>query len=289
VRRPVAKLTGLVVTTWLLLTACAGPSPTIVAGSPRPVDVTASTPTAIVSAAPADAPTIAATPTAAPPRNGTLAWYLSRLPRFNPPPAPPKIHILPASGPALQVYQVPVGGQRVAFITIDDGWLKDPDIVIMLRVAHIPFTMFLTTNAISSDPSFFKTLQGLGGVIEDHTVTHPQLSQDSYDQQRREICDNRATLARLYGRAPIIMRAPYSMANTDTLRAAASCGIRANVSWNEYAITGSITWQRPGGIRLGDMVLMHFDTYLKANLLATLQEFHRDRITPALLENYLVT
>jgi hypothetical protein len=37
------------------------------------------------------------------------------------------------------------------------------------------------------------------------------------------------------------------------------------------------------------MVLMHFDKYLKANLLAALQAMHKNHITPALLENYLVT
>jgi hypothetical protein len=84
------------------------------------------------------------------------------------------------------------------------------------------------------------------------------------------------------------MRAPYGLSNADTLRAAASCGIRANVFWNEYAIDGTISWQRPGGIHAGDMVLMHFDKYLKANLLTTLQAFHRDGITPALLEDYVV-
>ena len=36
------------------------------------------------------------------------------------------------------------------------------------------------------------------------------------------------------------------------------------------------------------MVLMHFDKYLKANLLSSLQAFHKNGITPALLEDYLV-
>ena len=99
----------------------------------------------------------------------------------------------------------------------------------------------------------------------------------------------RTTLTKAYGRAPVIMRAPYGLANKNTLKAAASCGIRANVFWDEYAITGTVTWQRPGGILPGDMVLMHFDKYLKANFLSTLQAFHKNGITPALLENYLVT
>jgi peptidoglycan/xylan/chitin deacetylase (PgdA/CDA1 family) len=240
-----------------------------------------------VAATAAPLPTIPPVPAVAP-KPGTLEWYIRQLPQFDPPPVPQKVTRLPLQGPALQVNQVAVGDQRVAFITIDDGWTKDPDIVTILRAAHVPFTMFLTTNAIKDDPRFFLALTSVGGQIEDHTVSHPQLSHESYEQQRHEICDNRATLTSLTWRPPTIMRAPYGLANADTLRAAASCGVHANVSWDEYAVTGSVTYQRPGGIHPGDMVLMHFDQYLKANLLATLQAFHRDRITPALIEDYLV-
>jgi peptidoglycan/xylan/chitin deacetylase (PgdA/CDA1 family) len=254
-----------------------------------PVPTAVHTKPSAATAAPDPDSTAPATPAGPPPRKGTLAWYVYELPHFAPPPPPAHVEVVPATGPAAQIGQVDVGGQRVAFITIDDGWLKDPGVVTMLRAAHIPFTMFLTTDAIKSDPGYFRTLQGLGGVIEDHTVTHPKLSTESYAQQVHEICANRATLTSLYGRAPVIMRAPYGLADDDTRRAAASCGIRSNVFWDEYAITGTVTWQRPGGIHPGDMVLMHFDKYLRANLLAALIAFHKAGITPALLENYLVT
>ena len=281
-RSCVAKLTPFVAVAGLLLAACSSPTkPISRPAQARPV-VTASKP----AATPNPTPTKPAGP---PPKKGTLAWYVYELPRFNAPPAPAQLEMLPVSGSAKQVDRVDVGTQKVAFITIDDGWLKDPAIVTMLRAAHIPFTMFLTTDAIKSDPSYFKTLQGLGGVIEDHTVTHPELTKDSYASQQHEICANHATLTKLYGRAPVIMRAPYGLENKNTLKAAASCGIRANVFWDEYAITGTVTWQRPGGIRPGDMVLMHFDKYLKPNLLSALKAFHKNGITPALLENYLVT
>jgi peptidoglycan/xylan/chitin deacetylase (PgdA/CDA1 family) len=263
--------------------AASAPSPKTAA---KPAAATATTPPVTATSA---APTRSARPAGSPPKKGTLAWYIYELPTFAAPPAPAKITLLPATGPAKQFDQVPVANQKVAFITIDDGWEKDPGVAAMLKAAHIPFTMFLTSDAIKSDPSFFKTLQIYGGVIEDHTITHPKLTQKSYVQQRHEICQNRTTLTNLYGRAPVIMRAPYGLSNKDTLKAAASCGIRANVFWDEYAITGTVTWQRPGGIHPGDMVLMHFDKYLKANLLSALQAFHKNGITPALLEDYLVT
>jgi peptidoglycan/xylan/chitin deacetylase (PgdA/CDA1 family) len=279
----------------LLLSACSG-APTGSAAGPSG-STSATAPNAATPSAGATPPTgasVAPTPgpvrTGPPPPIGTLDWYLYELPQFGPPPpVPADLALLPGNGPAAQVNQVRVGDRRVAFVTIDDGWLKDPDIVTILRAAHIPFTMFLTTNAIVSDPSFFETLEELGGVIEDHTISHPKLTQQSYEQQRREICDNATYLAGRFGRAPKIMRAPYGLANANTLAAAGSCGIRANVFWTEYAVTGSVEYQRPGGIHPGDMVLMHFDKYLKANLLSTLQAFQRDGITPALLEDYLIT
>jgi peptidoglycan/xylan/chitin deacetylase (PgdA/CDA1 family) len=275
----VVRRTRLVLTVLLLLSGCGAPSATL---THRP----ARTPTAAPASATAE-PTAQPVQAAAP-KKGSLAWYIHELPQFDPPPRPEHITQLPDHGPALQVNQVAVGEQRVAFITIDDGWTKDPDVVTLLRAAHVPFTMFLTTNAIRDNPQFFLALSAVGGEIEDHTVSHPELTHETYDQQRHEICDSRVILTNLTWRAPTIMRAPYGLSNADSLRAAASCGIRANVFWDEYAITGSVAYQRPGGIHPGDMVLMHFDQYLKANLLSTLQAFHRDGITPALLEDYLV-
>jgi polysaccharide deacetylase len=282
-RRRVPALIAALATLLALASACSAPTSALIRTAGHP-SVTPSTPATLPTAPPGATPS----PTGPPPRKGTLAWYIYELPHFNPPPRAIGEPLLPASGPARQINQVMIGRQKVAFITIDDGYLKDPDIVTLLTAAHIPFTMFLTTNAIAGDPAYFKALEKAGGVIEDHTVSHPHLTSLSYAQQRREICDNRATLTRLYGRPPIIMRAPYGQENADTLAAAASCGIRANVSWNEYAITGTVTWQRPGGIHPGDMVLMHFDKYFKDNLLSALQAFQRNGITPALLEDYLV-
>jgi peptidoglycan/xylan/chitin deacetylase (PgdA/CDA1 family) len=275
------------ITTLVLVSACSGPATP--SAAPTASASTAPPPSAapVATAGPAPSPTTPPAPTGPPPPAGTVDRYIYDLPRFGPAPFPLVISLPPATGPAQQLNQIPVGDQRVAFITIDDGWTKDPDILKIMRAARIPFTMFLTTNAIKSDPAFFASLVQAGGVIEDHTVSHPQLIHLTYEQQRREICDNRDTLTTLFGRTPTIMRAPYGLANADTLAAAGSCGIRVNVFWNEYAVTGPVEYQRPGGIHPGDMVLMHFDQYLKANLMSTLQAFQRDGITPALLEDYL--
>jgi peptidoglycan/xylan/chitin deacetylase (PgdA/CDA1 family) len=275
--------TGIAIVAVLLAAGCSSPDgATGTAADQQPV-------AAASTAAPGQTTAAHPKPAGPAPKAGTVAWYVSKLPAFDPPPAPTKTIELPMSGPARQFDSIPVGNQKVAFITIDDGWLKDPGTLTLLRAAHIPFTMFLTTNAIKSDPSFFTTLQGIGGVVEDHTITHGKLTRMSYAQQQHEICGSRATLARLYRRAPVLMRAPYGLTNANTLEAAASCGIRANLFWDEYALGGKVGWQRPGGIHPGDLVLMHFDKEFKANFLASLEAFHKAGITPALLEDYLVT
>jgi len=274
----------------IALTACtSSPAKPTTGTHPASVTIGKVTPSAAAPTTAAATPPAAHKKTGPPPKKGTLAWYESKLPTFAAPPVPATVKALPGTGNAKQVDRVDVGNQKVAFITIDDGWMKDPAIITLLKAAHVPFTMFLTTNAIKSDPAFFNKLQAIGGVVEDHTVTHPELTKDSYAKQKYEICHSRELLTKQYGRAPIIMRAPYGLQNKNTLKAAASCGIRANVFWDEYAITGTVTWQRPGGILPGDMVLMHFDKYLKANLVSALQAMHKNGITPALLENYLVT
>lgn len=226
--------------------------------------------------------------TGPPPAPGTLGWYLDRVPRFGPPPAPTDVTRLTMSGPAALYTNVPVD-QPVAFLTIDDGWTKDPDAIALLRAAHIPFTMFLTTDAIRDDPAFFRSLESLGGVIEDHTITHSDLSTLDYARQVHEICGSAATLTAWYGRRPVLMRAPYGDSDAATLRAAASCGIRATVYWNEMVVDGKVEYQRPGGIHPGDMVLMHFKPTFREDFLAAVEAFHASHVTPALLENYLVT
>src|SRR5947208_2148160 len=65
--------------------------------------------------------------------------------------------------------------QPVAFLTIDDGWFQLPDDPRIMQAAHIPFTMFLIGPVAARNPAFFQQLEGYGGVVEDHTITHPEM------------------------------------------------------------------------------------------------------------------
>ncbi|MET0423416.1 MAG: polysaccharide deacetylase family protein [Actinoplanes sp.] len=226
-------------------------------------------------------PSLSPTPTLPPP----IGWKLSDIPSF-PPAPPPEPITLPAGNRAAALSRVPVT-QPVAFLTIDDGYLKNPEAVKLLAAAHIPVTLFLTTGAIHDDVPFFDRLREHGAVIEAHTLNHPQLRGRSYAFQHRQICGSADQLGKWYGRRPVLFRAPYGEKDDTTLRAAHDCGIRAVFGWKETVNEGKVRYQEEHRVKPGDIILMHFRPAFIKDFLGALKAIHRAGLTPALLEDYV--
>ncbi len=185
--------------------------------------------------------------------------------------------------------------EKIVFLTFDDGAEKDPEFLKMMEELKIPFTMFLTDSAISSDYGYFEKLQDLGGGVQNHTLTHPNLRTLGAAAQKQEICGQQEKLKNRYGTAPRLLRPPYGNWNEDTRTAAASCGVEAIVLWRESMQIKNMQYQR-GDRKLhpGDIVLAHFRgpselkgttmTEMTANMLRRIQE---QGFTVARLEDYL--
>nr|WP_256924995.1 polysaccharide deacetylase family protein [Streptomyces sp. Amel2xC10] len=185
--------------------------------------------------------------------------------------------------------------EKIVFLTFDDGAEKDPEFLKMMEELKIPFTMFLTDSAISSDYGYFEKLQDLGAGVQNHTLTHPNLRTLGAAAQKQEICGQQEKLKNRYGTAPRLLRPPYGNWNEDTRTAAASCGIEAIVLWRESMQIKNMQYQR-GDRKLhpGDIVLAHFRgpselkgttmTEMTANMLRRIQE---QGFTVARLEDYL--
>lgn len=121
---------------------------------------------------------------------------------------------------------------RVAFLTIDDGVTRDPGMVKALRDAKVKATFFLTAQYVRADPGFFARLaRETGSVVENHTLTHPNLEGMSRDAQRHEICGASDDFAKDFGRRPTLLRPPYGARDETTADAAAECGITHIVNW----------------------------------------------------------
>lgn len=216
----------------------------------------------------------------------TVSVALSRLPQFGPP--PPAVPIRVPDGPTAKLYfRLPVAA-KVAFLTIDDGITQLPGDLALMKAAHIPFTMFLIGPVAKQNPSFFRSLAAEGGVIEDHTLTHPDLKGMPYATQLHEICGARTMLAGTFGSKPRLFRPPYGSYDDTTLRAAHDCGLTAAFDWRETVRNGKVFYQTPTHrIQPGDIILMHFRSTFAADLLAALTAIHQSGLTPALLEDYI--
>ncbi|MGI5236828.1 polysaccharide deacetylase family protein [Dactylosporangium sp. CA-139066] len=233
------------------------------------------------SALPSAGPRATGSPTASP----SAGVYADRLPRFDAAPPAVRTATVVDGGAVPWVARVPTD-QRVAFLTIDDGWVKHPEAAELLREAHVPVTLFLTIDAISDNPEYFRTLQGLGAVIEAHTITHNKLSGLSYDAQRREICGSADRLGELYGRRPTLFRPPFGEKDATTLRAVRDCGMKAAFFWKESVNQGNVWYQDVKVVQPGDVILMHFRDQFVQDFIGALRGIKAAGLTPARLEDY---
>lgn len=269
---PLTPTTGWATPTDLATPTSAGPSPSPSVSrtttSPRPP----SSPTTRPASSPSVSPT---------------GSYLDRLPSFGPAPTPVPVTLAHAPGRAAWTHEIPTT-QQVAFLTIDDGWTKAPEAIALLRASNVPITLFLTTDAVKSNVGYFAQLQSLGAVIEDHTISHPDLTDLSYEEQKHQLCASSDTLGGWYHRRPIFFRPPFGAQNDTTLRAAWDCGLVAGFHWRETVDKGVVSYQRSDHrIHPGDIILMHFRTSYVDDFIAALKAIKASGLTPALLEDYV--
>ncbi|MDF3301114.1 polysaccharide deacetylase family protein [Streptomyces tropicalis] len=195
-------------------------------------------------------------------------WDLEQVPLLPPKPPAVKPEITPRAGFEVghqrdwdlpPVFTTVPTKDRVVFLTIDDGAEKDPRFLRMMRDLNVPYTAFLSNYLVKDDYGYFRTVQGHGNTLGNHTLHHPYLPGLSYGEQRHEICDMQDIMQRQFGRRPTAFRPPYGNYNQDTLRAAKSCGIRYAPIWNEEVYVDHWEFRADDQrIRPGDIVLTHF-------------------------------
>jgi len=220
-------------------------------------------------------------------RSDELDKLLARVPNFPPAPDPVPVTLPRRPNAAAYTARIPTD-HPVAFITVDDGRVKDRDASAVMNAAQVPITAFLTTNTISDDKQYFADLAQAGLVIEAHTVSHPRLSTLTYEQQRQELCQSAELLEDWYGQRPLYFRPPYGDRNEDTLRAAWSCGYRAGFGWRAVVADGEIRYQDPTGVlQPGDIILLHFRSNFALDLVVALEAIKAAGLTPARLTDYV--
>ncbi|MEU5862662.1 polysaccharide deacetylase family protein [Nonomuraea sp. NPDC047529] len=196
--------------------------------------------------------------------------------------------------------------RKVVFLTIDDGWEQDPGFVKLVRDRRVPITAFAMRDAVeakgSPDPAggpgryvgagkwgYFRQLRDLHVPIENHTLTHPDLRRLPFDGQRREICGSAQVVGKEIGTRPALFRPPFGSYNTDTLRAARRCGMKAVLLWTATVQPGGkIAYQVPDKrLRPGDILLLHFRPNLAADFRVLIDKIRRRGFELGNLQAYL--
>lgn len=175
---------------------------------------------------------------------------------------------------------------RVAFITIDDGWDKSTKVRDFIEANEIPVTSFITTNALGNRVPFFNRISTWGS-IQNHSVSHAAFGRSGTNLQR-EICGAQRRLYREFGTRPWMLRPPYGDAahSPRVARVARSCGITHIVMWDALVWKGRVAY-RNKGLKPGSIILLHFNKSLDQDLRIAMRMMKRAGLTPANLDDYL--
>jgi peptidoglycan/xylan/chitin deacetylase (PgdA/CDA1 family) len=232
---------------------------------------TSSTPVPVVSA-PNPAPAAAPPPAFTPP-------YPYGVVQQKAPPV--------AGGVVPVVKRIPTDKPYV-FITMDDGAVKDPAALRLIKESGGHPVLFLNQKYVQGHEPYFKAiLDSTGAVLGDHTVNHPNLRGKPFELQRKEICEDADDLQRSLGQRPTLFRPPYGNYDETTLKAAASCGMRALVMWTASVNNGHVQFQGGDKLRPGDIVLMHFRKTFTEDYTAFVDQAKKDGLTPVPLADFL--
>jgi len=267
-RRPILLVLGVVAA---LIVVGAAVLVTIRMASSDGTDGASDRTPATASTAPMTAPTT--TSTTEPP-NDLLA------------PAPTVLPALDQAGMAPSVRRVDTT-DRVIFITIDDGQIRDPSYLEHFERLGVPFSSFLTQPMAKADPEFWKATLARGGSIQTHTISHPNLRAVGPAAARREICDPADTFTELFGTRPTLFRPPYGNSNDAVRSIAQQCGYRAVVLWTGSTNNGKLTMQDVH-LQPGDIILMHYRDTLNADLDDVVARARAEGYRIGRLEDYLV-
>ena len=129
---------------------------------------------------------------------------------------PPPIPMAIPAGATAPVISRVTTTDPVVFFTIDDGLVQDPAVIDYLRAERIPVTIFPVPQYVHQNPAYFQAIRALGGSVQDHSMTHPDLRRLGAAAQQGEICGPLDEYAGLFGTRPWLFRPPFFLRGTSS-------------------------------------------------------------------------
>ena len=147
---------------------------------------------------------------------------------------------------------------RAIYITIDDGWTPSAEVLALMHQTYLPITAFLIANAAEAHLSYWKAFVAAGGMIGDHTVSHPYLTKLTLAKATSQWGQARTALGRWLGQTPVVGRPPYGAFDRKVEVAAARAGLTALAGWSATMSGNRIQTWNGKPLSPGEIVILHW-------------------------------
>lgn len=148
---------------------------------------------------------------------------------------PPGATPTPTGSPAKVVNRglIAYSGKRIA-LTFDDGGTSAQVLSILNTLDRygVKSTFFPNGTWIRSNPGLAREIVARGHIIENHSLSHPDLTKASDAEVRRQIREARETIRSTVGTTSYLLRPPYGAYDSRVLRIAGEEGMKYAVLWS---------------------------------------------------------
>jgi peptidoglycan/xylan/chitin deacetylase (PgdA/CDA1 family) len=169
---------------------------------------------------------------------------------------------------------------RAIYITIDDGWTPSAEVLDLMHQTYLPITAFLIADAARQNLSYWKAFVAAGGMIGDHTVSHPYLTRLTRRQATAQWGQDRTLLGGWLGQTPAVGRPPYGAYDHAVEVAAARGGLTALAGWSATMSGDRIETWNGKPLSPGEIVILHWVPGLGDQLTALLAAIRAGHLNP---------
>jgi len=157
------------------------------------------------------------------------------------------------NGRELPIYSVETEEKKVA-LTFDAAWGNEDtkEILSILEKYDIRVTFFMTGGWVEAYPEDVKAICAAGHDLGNHSESHPNMSQLSDEEQRRELIMVHDKVRSLTGVEMELFRPPYGDYDDSVIQNARNCGYYT-IQWD----VDSLDWKDYGVDSIVDTVLNH--------------------------------
>lgn len=183
----------------------------------------------------------------------------------------------------LPVYNVARDDNKIA-ISFDASWGGDNTMKLLdiLDEYDVKATFFLVGIWVDKYPELVKAIAEHGHEVQNHSNTHPHMSQLTESQIRTELNDVSDKIEAITGVRPTLFRPPYGDYNNRVVTVSRAEGYEC-VQWS----VDSLDWKNRGkddlirratnNVRSGDIILFHNDSDYIVEALPTVLQAYRDQ------------